>query len=116
MQEFFPLEELPLGGRVARGFADLGVEEFILAPQNWLISTMTGERSFFKLADSSFFRLPSADEIVECLVRKGVTDITLKFRDEREWDVHCKIGEAYYYAVSSDIEEALLALLAKSIA
>ena len=61
------------GDIVARGFADLGFEEFQVLPSSKLLSLTAGTVSALPTEHSNhFFWIPSVDEIVGLLERRGV--------------------------------------------
>ena len=78
-----PLKE---GTRIARGFADLGYEEFVLLPGKKLLSLYSGTLTQFPEEHAHFFfPVPSADEMVEDIERKGFDIVSLEYRDQRTW-------------------------------
>ena len=74
------------GMRVARGFADLGFEEFSVVPGEKLVSLFTG--SVHDLSDSeNLFVVPSCDDMVHELVRIGYDVTELRFDEARTWSL-----------------------------
>jgi hypothetical protein len=74
------------GDVVARGFADLGYEEFQVLPGPSLLSLTAGSTS--RLPENHrdhFFWIPSVDECVELLESKGVRMDSLRREDGRVW-------------------------------
>lgn len=62
------------GDKVARGFADLGFEEFFVLPGNRLSSTFTGEISQLKEGDEKhLFLIPDIDQVIAEAERVGLT-------------------------------------------
>ena len=74
------------GDVVARGFADLGYEEFQVLPGPSLLSLTAG--TVTRLPDDHqghFFWIPSVDECIALLESKGVVLDQLTRVDSREW-------------------------------
>jgi hypothetical protein len=66
------LLQMESGDLVARGFADVGVEEFYLLPDRRVLSLTTGEKTDLVSDDrSAFFLIPSVDDIVLEIERHG---------------------------------------------
>jgi len=83
--EVFPL--LP-GAHVARGFADVGYEEFALLPHAKLVSLFTGQVS--DLPDGErrfFFVVPTPDMVLAEIDRAGWDVSMLECRERRDWQV-----------------------------
>ena len=106
--EFYP------GARVARGFADLGFEEFSFLPGQKIVSLLTGEQSAIlpEHADH-FFLVPSLDETLNFIHKVGIDIDSLVYQDQRQWDLRCrniKTGECK--AISDvSLEIAILKIL-----
>ena len=76
------------GMRVARGFADLGFEEYFILSGSRVVSLFTGEVGPLSNEDKEhFFHVPSADEVLEELVGLGFTVTDAKHEGGREWRV-----------------------------
>jgi len=74
------------GDRVARGFADLGYEEFLVLPGDKLLSLISGTLAACSVEGRAhFFPVPTVDELVQSLVRAGVDVETLSFEEQRQW-------------------------------
>jgi hypothetical protein len=74
------------GSRLARGFADLGFEEFILLEGNRLISLYRGTQSEFLMEEQKhFFRIPNLLEIQQAIYELNYNIIEMEFKDQREW-------------------------------
>jgi hypothetical protein len=79
----FPFET---GTRLARGFADLGFEEFVILPVGHLLSLFTGQTS--ELPDDHkrfFFVVPTFEQLVQYLIQSECSLDRIEFRDERSW-------------------------------
>lgn len=106
------------GRAVARGFADLGYEEFVLLTESTLVSTFTGERS--TLAPDHrrfFFRVPTFEELVDLLEdRLGVVN-ELARTVHGEWCLRLTIaGQRCNFCApvpEAAALDAVLALIAK---
>ena len=71
---------------MARGFADLGYEEFYLLPQNKLVSIYTGENSQYNPAERDFFFLvPDTKQLIAELNSRECEITSLEHQDNREW-------------------------------
>jgi hypothetical protein len=104
-----------VGQRVAREYADLGAEEFILLGGNRIVSLFTGKPSEIPEGhEKHFFRVPSVDELVDALGVHGVTIHAIRFMDQRSWIVEQEGGSTSAEQGNSGhptAEEALMALL-----
>ena len=75
-----------VGDRVARGFADLGYEEFCMLPGNKMVSLYNG-----KVSDLSedhrrfFFLVPTVEQLVQELALRGEKIEGLEFKEQRNW-------------------------------
>lgn len=80
--------QFEVGDKIARGFADLGAEEFQVIAQDRIISLFTGHQS--DLLDSErrfFFELPDVDRLIEILDQKGVEIFELSRPNQRRWSL-----------------------------
>lgn len=76
------------GDIVARGFADLGHEEFQVLPGAKLLSLTAGSVSAISQDQSAhLFWIPSVDETVELLEKRGAVCIGVRRIDRRDWSV-----------------------------
>lgn len=98
--------------RVARGFADLGFEEFFLFDKGRIVSLHTGCASSISAADEKFFfRLPDADELVEWIIGNGFEIVKVEFVEQRVWELRLRTPESDAQAIhasSDSLEGALL--------
>jgi hypothetical protein len=97
------------GDIVARGFADLGHEEFQVLPGSKLLSLTAGTVS--GLQDDTamhFFWIPSVDESTELLERAGVKCLSMTREDMREWCVEAQYGDTSEAHRASSLHEAML--------
>lgn len=100
------------GDIVARGFADLGFEEFQVLPSSKLLSLTAGTVSVLPTEHSNhFFWIPSVDEIVELLERRGVPCVSCNRVDQREWVVEAQFGDELEAYQHSSLHQALLLTL-----
>ncbi len=82
------------GDVVARGFADLGFEEFQVLPGPTLLSLTAGSMS--SLLDDHrqhFFWIPSVDEVVELIESRGCELLTCTREDARSWIVNARLQD-----------------------
>ena len=91
--------ELKAGMRIARGFADLGYEEFYLLPQNKLVSIYTGESSLYNPAERDFFFLvPDTQQLIAELNNRECEIVSLEHEDNREWVLNLnQNGQKFQY-------------------
>jgi hypothetical protein len=79
------------GARVARGFADLGHEEFVLLTRERLLSLYNGKGSTLEPEHESFFMVvPNLDELIDALQRLAVDIHIIEFKEQRSWALHLK--------------------------
>ncbi|MFN4895272.1 MAG: hypothetical protein ACK5GN_04165 [Pseudomonadota bacterium] len=102
-----------VGDVVARGFADLGFEEFQVLPGPRILSLTAG--TVKPLPDDHrehFFWIPSADEVVSLIEQSGAT-INECFREDcRDWRIVVQISSGKAFTVSArSIHETLLRAL-----
>lgn len=102
--------ELEPGLRVARKFADLGIEEFLLLPSKKIVSLFTGQVS--ELVDAHLqhlFAVPSTDQLVSMIQKSDFDLEELRFVDQREWEIsirHYDSGECHRVCAGR-LDEAL---------
>jgi hypothetical protein len=100
------------GDVVARGFADLGFEEFQVLPSSKLLSLTAGTVSALPTEHTNhFFWIPSVDEIVELLERRGVPCVSCKRIDQRDWFVEAQFGDELEAHQHASLHQALLLTL-----
>ena len=76
------------GQRIARGFADVGFEEFWVLPQQKLVSIVNGQQSQLSAEhEKFFFRVPDVDALVDAITRSGYDLSAVQFVDQRRWHV-----------------------------
>ena len=80
------------GKRVARGFADLGFEEFLISTGGKLISLFTGEVSKPEQLEN-FFAVLEEPDLIEAIVRKGWDPKRLEYRELRTWELTLENSE-----------------------
>ena len=82
------------GAHIARGFADVGYEEFCLLPGDRLVSLFTG--SITELRDDErgfFFVIPTVDDVTQELDRRGWDVVALESPDRRGWILRVRKAE-----------------------
>ncbi len=102
------------GDVVARGFADLGYEEFQVLPGQKLLSLTAGSITSMAGDDTKhFFWIPSIDESFQLLEKQGAEQLVCGRIEGREWRVSCRVRGEDVGAVARDMHTAVLkALLA----
>jgi hypothetical protein len=103
-----------VGDLVARGFADLGFEEFQVLPGSRLLSLTAG--TLRQIPDEHrhfFFWIPSVDEAIELIELKGGVITSCERIDARDWRVEVSFPErpAHTSSARSFHEVLILALL-----
>lgn len=100
----------PLESQVARGFADLGFEEFMVLPGGKkIISILTGTTS--ELPDDApknLFAVPSPDEALSKLSELGALRINFKHLDERSWELTFVINNKEFRVIDRTLQEVLV--------
>jgi len=77
--------------RVARGFADLGYEEFLLLNEKKLVSLYTGTITELPEAHKAFFiTVPTIEDIIDQILGLGFTIEPLAFANQRTWSLSIK--------------------------
>lgn len=100
------------GDIVARGFADLGHEEFQVLPGPKLLSLTAGTVS--QVQDDSalhFFWIPSVDEITTLLEKAGAQCVSLSRQNQREWVAEAQHRDSIECQRARSLHEALLLVL-----
>ena len=106
------LPRFEAGDIVARGFADLGHEEFQVLPGSKLLSLTAGSVSALQEDPTlHFFWIPSVDEVTELLDRAGVACVSCKREDQRAWVVEAQHRDSIEAHRACSLHEALLSAL-----
>ncbi len=102
------------GDVVARGFADLGHEEFQVLPGPRLLSLTAGTATPLATGTAGhLFWIPSADECVALIEKSGAVCVSCDRLDGREWMVQVQRCGDVEASRARSLHEALLrALLA----
>lgn len=80
--------EFEVGERLARGFADLGFEEFCILPGGSLMSLFTGHKSELAESERQFFvKVPDVEELVDMLCKYSDSPISSQFAKSGEWQI-----------------------------
>jgi hypothetical protein len=100
------------GDLVARGFADLGFEEFQVLPGSKLLSLTAGTVSALPSEHAGhFFWIPSVDEATYLIEKSGARCVSCTRFDQREWIVEVqRAGEIEAHRAVSLHTAVLLAL------
>ncbi len=81
--------QLGPGKRIARGFADLGFEEFFSLSAGKMVSVYTGQLGELPVEHHKFFfSVLDADAIVDAIVRHGCDIVSFKFENQRSWKLN----------------------------
>jgi hypothetical protein len=93
------------GARLARGFADVGFEEFVILPNLKMMSLFTGAQTEV-VADHQnfFFEIPSLDDVLRELEERGEPVVEVEFKGGREWLLRTphlsgKAGDLHYAGI-----------------
>lgn len=101
-----------VGDVVARGFADLGFEEFQVLPGNKVLSLTAGTASPLPHDHlHHFFWIPSVDECVDLLEHAGARCLASERVEQREWRVQVQVADALSVSTNESLHLALLLAL-----
>jgi hypothetical protein len=102
-----------VGDLVARGFADLGFEEFQVLPGPRILSLTAGTvKPLAEDHQQHFFWIPSVDESIEILEARGVCIQSCLREDSRQWKVSVVTqANAVFDLSARSLHEALLRAL-----
>ncbi|NDC36545.1 MAG: hypothetical protein EBZ48_00660 [Proteobacteria bacterium] len=106
-----PGQDLEPGTKIARGFADLGYEEFLLLPGEKLLALYSGQVTLLQEEHRRFFfPVPTPDEMVERIIRDNWDILNLTYEEQRSWrlticEATTKVTRTI---VGSTIEESLV--------
>lgn len=106
--------EFEQGLVVARGFADLGYEEFIMLSSAKICSLYSGKISELPAEEQKhFFIVPSEDSMINRIIKLGYDIHNLYFEEQRNWKITLTHAESrkelQFY--DSTIKEVLLKCL-----
>lgn len=103
--------EAEIGQIIARGFADLGYEEFSVIASDKIVSLYTGQISKLKAEESKFFFLvPTCDELISYITKRNMDIQRLEYIHQRVWRlsaVSCHNNEAKMFE-AKNIKEVLM--------
>lgn len=86
LQKYEEVFHLFPGAHVARGFADIGYEEFCFLPNEQLVSLFTGSVTELRAEERRFFFVvPSVDMVRDELDRRGWDIVRLESPERRGW-------------------------------
>lgn len=108
--------KLEPGVRIARGYADLGFEVFMLLSSTRMVSLHTGDVSEFGAGEQEhFFVVPDCEEMVEALLRLNFDVDSIHFPEQREWSLRLRnlANDALVEVRGESLEEMLAAALAR---
>lgn len=99
------LTQWEVGSTVARGFADLGFEEFIVLPHGKLLSLYTGQASMLKEEEEvHLFFVPTVEELINELSRNNVA-VTAMHPVSGGWKVESEKASAEQRKLSHALQE-----------
>ena len=88
LQELDIKFEFGQGSLIARGFADLGYEEFIMLTCTKICSLYSGKVSVLPEDDrNNFFYVPDCDEMSDKLIQLGFTIAAIDYQEQRIWKI-----------------------------
>ena len=98
------------GDVIARGYADLGYEEFLLITDQKMVSLYSGTTSNLPNGHADhFFLVPTHEQMVEEIGRRGGDIVAMTYRDQRTWNLELLLsGGVSREAQGPTIAEALL--------
>lgn len=106
--------EFRKGERVARGFADLGYEEFYCLSEHSLVSIFTGHTTTLAPEHRGFFFPVFTEDFLTNEIQKSYYDLqSLEFENQRVWKAHMKSAKTGAALVETHAE--LLCALANSL-
>ncbi len=88
LQELGLFSDFGVGSRLGRGFADLGVEEFIVLPNDRILSLFTG--SIAPLSEENrqhLFWVPSVEQCIHRIEELNYDLTNLSYVDRRVWQL-----------------------------
>ena len=86
--------EIEPGIRLARGYADLGFEEYYLLPNNKLVSIYLGTLSEYRDEQAGFFFVvPEIQDLVHKALDRGLDASKLKLTEESDWQYQTESSE-----------------------
>ena len=103
------------GTQVARGFADLGYEEFIIIAEGQIVSLLTGVRGEIPAEHARhFFVIPDIDQICEAFAVRGWALERADFIEQRYWRIRARSrADALHEVEDRSLSVALVLLLLK---
>jgi len=100
------------GDIVARGFADLGYEEFQVLPGPKLLSLTAGTVTGVPADDAHhFFWIPSVDESLQLVEKQGAEHLSCVRVDGHEWRFSCSARGQELSVSARDMHVAALKIL-----
>lgn len=104
--------EVKVGMTLARGFADLGHEEFSVLNNDKILSLFTGDISSLpQNYKEHFFPLFSCDELIVELFRNGAEVRNLKSVDRRTWELTVQTEGGIQEYTGKRLQDVLLEAL-----
>ena len=102
------------GEHIARRFADIGYEEFLVLPQERMVSLLSGVVSPLPQGDEdSVFVMPSIERLVGWCGEHGIGIAQVAWCHEREWHVHLVHGTVCCEGRSVDLQWSFVQAVAE---
>ena len=104
-----------VGEVVARGFADLGYEEFMILPGPKTLSLMTG--AIVRISEEEkghLFLVPDIQQLVNLIEGKGIAVQSINYIDHRSWEVTCEIAGKSELFKDRELNKALIEAFLKA--
>lgn len=99
------------GTRIARGFADVGFEEFVLLPNGKSMSLFAGTQAeFLEEHRGFFFEVPTIADLLSELELRGEKVVAVEYVNQRNW----RVRTSNQLAECRDLQEALVRCLIAS--
>ncbi len=107
--------EFDTGMRIARGYADLGIEEFCMLSPTKMVSLFSGKVSELPPDHYKFFFcVPTVSDLVSEISKRNYDIMSLQYRDQRRWELQL-VGSASG-AVSEFVHDELECVFAEGLA
>lgn len=104
------------GERVARGFADLGYEEFVVLPSGKLLSLFTGEMTKIGAElDEHFFLVPSFERLCQIARELGYDLEPMQYEEQRTFELSAVRDHQRITAKGSVLIEAMIDLVSEAL-
>jgi hypothetical protein len=104
------------GDTIARGFSDVGFEEFLLVSELKTVSLLTGQSSVIKSEDLKFFfKIPNFEELVNLLTDRNLYVLGFNRLAASRWSPIIAENDKEIYVEGDSPWSSLVTLLYKSV-